>query len=116
MLLVGLFLLLRGLCVSAKLDLEKMITEIERDESIGLSGELKIAPIEPQEGLIFVKTHQTGGSTLVNILHRNLCETRKILFLNGTQHIKRGRNCFLLNISGALDLGKAILHVKTSKP
>ena len=43
---------------------------------------MSLQPYKEDEGVIFVKTHKTASSTMVNILWRNLCENGK-------------KNCFL---------------------
>ena len=49
-------------------------------ESMGMRMEL--VPYTKSEGVIFLKTHKTAGSTVTSIMWRNLCENE-------------GRNCFL---------------------
>ena len=68
------------------------------DEEFGLYGGVdNTVAMEADEGVIFLKTHKTGGTTLANILWRNLCEP--VTTSNGSSklesHARKGRNCFL---------------------
>ncbi len=88
--------------LSARLDLQKLTREIEKDMTIGLGEEVKSTePMDPNEGVIFLKTHKTGGSTLVNIFRRNLCEPQRNILSNGTERFEKNRNCFLPNSAQA---------------
>lgn len=61
------------------------------DEKIGVDGVVdNTVAMQADEGVVFLKTHKTGGTTLVNILWRNLCEP-----VRSSSGSRKARNCFL---------------------